>query len=63
MIAGCPVDGNLLECLARSRLDFLLVSLATVTGFLWVWRRWAPLVLALTLAALLLLLRRWGVMA
>ncbi len=63
MIAGCPLDDRLLRCLAHNHPDALLVFLATLVGFVLVWRRWAPLLVAILLAGLWLLLRRWGVMA
>jgi len=63
VIAGCPLEDRLLSCLAHSYPELLIVSLAVVVGFLLMWRRWAPVLLAAVLAGLLLLLHRWGVTA
>jgi hypothetical protein len=61
MVAGCPADARLWSCLYQTYPEFYYFAGAVVVGFFLVWRRWAPLLLALVLVGTALLLRTWGV--
>ena len=61
MVAGCPADARLWGCLYRAYPEFFYFAGAVAFGFFLVWRRWAPVLLALVLVGVALLLRAWGV--
>ena len=61
MIAGCPVDARLWTCLYQAYPEFYYFAAAVTVGFVILWRRWAPVLLALVLVGVALLLRTWGV--
>lgn len=62
MVAGCPVDGRFWDCLYRTYPEIFYFAAAIATGFVILWRRWAPVLLGLVCVGVAALLKLWGVL-